>query len=246
MLSRLIRSPIILARRARVTSSPIVRGIAIGEHAALFILLTSLILCSPFPFPPSPLLFTGSGITAFAVASRHDAAHLPRSLCNAQQQEPEQPSPVLSNGPKAGADSDASRSNNPGAGSPPGAACAAAVVDTALSMASAAAADASAAAAAAVAAALDAATAKHDPLPTVDVATSAAAVAEVIHEAGVARQPSVLDSHADAVSKLQQHAQVLVGDNQEVHSVAVVTCGGGALSHQSPNRSKLPPSFHRW
>jgi hypothetical protein len=192
-----------------------------------------------------PSSVSGTGIAAFAAASQHGAANLPRSLCNAQQQEPEHQNPVLPDGPKAAADNDATRGGSAGASSPPGAACAAAVADTALSMASAAAAEASAAAAAAVAAALDAANAKHNPVPAVDAATSAAAVAEVIYESGVARQPSVLDSHGDAVAKLQQHAQVLVGENQEVNCAAAAACSASAPSQPVPEQVKaaaiIPP-----
>ena len=242
MLSRLIRSPITFARRLRATSAPVARALAIGKYAAHVLLFAYLPSHSALP---PPFSVSGTGIAVFAAATQHGAANLPRSLCNAQQQDPEQQNPVVPDLPKAAADSDAARGSSTGAGSPPGAACAAAVTDTALSMASAAAAEASAAAAAAVAAALDAVNAKHDHVPAVDAATSAAAVAEVIYESGVARQPSVLDSRGDAVAKLQQHAQVLVGDNQEVNCAAAAACSGCATSQPAPEQVKpaaiIPP-----
>jgi hypothetical protein len=55
----------------------------------------------------------------------------------------------------------------------------------------------------------------------------------------------VLDSHGDAVAKLQQHAQVLVGENQEVSCAAAAACSASAPSQPVPEQVKaaaiIPP-----
>jgi hypothetical protein len=150
----------------------------------------------------------------FALASWQDAApaSLSRSLCNAQQQDandktPQQPPSVQANATENGITTFLP---------PPGSSSAAAVDEAARSVAAAAATESSAAASAAVAAALDAANAVPSPEPASDAATSVAAAAEVIYSSGVSRPPSPLDVAADTVAHIQQHAQVLVGDQEQV------------------------------
>jgi hypothetical protein len=135
---------------------------------------------------------------------------------------PEPPAPAENSGSKGIVADDTSRSNAAVDAPSPGAASAKALSDAAMSIATAAAAEASAAAAAAVSAALDAANAIPSPAPTADPATNAAAAAEVIYASGAARTPSVLDSQADVVAQLQQHAHVMVGSEQQVAAAVVV------------------------
>ncbi len=174
-------------------------------------------------------MLSGAGVSAFAIAARYDAAPAPlqRSLCNAQQPEtvdkaPGQPATVENSGCKGSNSDDTKRGGDQGDAPSPAAASASPLNDAALSLAAAAAAEASAAAAATITAALDAVNAVPSPGPAVDPATNVAAAAEVIYASGVARAPSVLDSQADSVAQLQQHAQIMVGDDQKVNTIAIV------------------------
>jgi hypothetical protein len=164
----------------------------------------------------------GSTVLVLAAASRNDAAptSFSRSLCNAQQQHANDKATEIPPSSTGNVPDNSSACAAPA----PGSASAAAVDDAALSVAAAAAAEASAAAAAAVSAALDAANAIPSPGPSSDPATNTAAAAEVIHSSGLSGRPSPLDSNADAVAQLQQHAQVLVGVQEQVSGHFIVDC----------------------